>query len=559
MRKLSEEQQAGFRINIGEYWRVLWRKKYFIVVPLAIAGIVSNIGVKFLVPIYESSTVVRIEDNTAANDAVARFIQGQGRRRSHDAEIAARLETDLLSSQFLDELIVHLGMDQDPALVNAAERTREMFYPEITAEELVFRRLRGFLRGRISIEREGAGLYRIIYSDANADACFVIAEAMTTFYIEVQRRQKIRGLQEVSDFSEEQIAVYKERLERSERDLERFQRDMAQRAMVSNPVNELNKGIAETLSRQIELSIRNAESTLEKIGERLATLLGSVPSDARIFNDPTLRDLEDNLVSTRETNLLMDLSGTAEIAGTATPAEAALSEVRSCQLRIQRHLADLVRSVYSKVDKDYWPLIAEYYFQQADLDSQRQRHRMLRSYINAFKQNVELGPQWDSELARLKADVEADRALYNQFRSSKTSTQISEAVQSTDLGATFTIVEKASRPLAPVRPNKMKILVLAVLFGVTIGAGGLLFTEFSDSSFRSVEEIERQLGLKVLGTVPRFKRETKWGKSSKLKRAIIWAAASIVVVTISLAGFYFYGKSSKEQMIDVNVTRNAQN
>lgn len=556
MRKLNnEEQQPVFRINIGEYWRVFWRKKYFIIVPLVIAAIVSNIGVRFLMPIYESSTIILIDD-TQALENVAQFLQTERRRRSQDAETRARLEANLMSSSFLNELIINLGIDRDPRLIEDAEETRETLYPGISTQELVFRRLRNFLKARIQVDREGPGMFRIVYSDANPEACFAIADAVTNLYIEVQQRQKMRGIRDVSEFSEEQIAVYKERLDRSERNLERFQRDMAQRAMMSNPVNEANKGIAETLNRRIELTIDETEGTLEKIAERLTALFGTIPSDENVYMDPSLKKLEDNLISKRETNLLieLDIRPTAPI-----PAGAAdENDILDSQLRVQRRLTELVRIAYPDMNKDYRPLVAEYYFQRADLESQKQRQRTLQSYIDAFKQNVELAPQWESELARLRADVEADRALYNQFRSSKTSTQISEAVQSTDLGASITVVEKAARPLKPVRPNKMKILALAVLFGLSLGAGGLLFTEFSDSSFRSVEEVEKQLGLKVLGTVPRFESDARWRQETSVKRTVVWATAFVVVVAVSLFAFYFYGKSSKEQMIDVNVTHTMQ-
>lgn len=556
MRKIEQQdQQSGFRIDIGEYWRIVWRKKYFLIIPLVIAVIVSNVGVRFLVPIYESSTVIRVEDGGAVNEALDRILQGQRRRGEADAEIRAKLEANMLSSAFLDEVIVHLGMDRDPKLIVAAEETGGALYPGVTAEDLVLRRLRNFLKQRIKIDREGPGMFRIVYSDANPEACYVIADALASLYIDVQQRQKIGVIQDVSDFSEEQIAVYKERLDRSERALERFQRDMAQRAMVSNPVNETNRGAAETLSRQIELAIREKEGTLDKIRNRLVTLFGAVPTDERIYNDVALKKLEDNLITKRETGLLAELAVRTVTPGAPSTSE---TEIQESQLQIQRRLSDLVRTTFPDMDKDYRPLVAEYYFQTADLESQKQRQRTLASYIRAFQENVELTPQWESELTRLRADVEADRALYNQFRSSKTSTQISEAVQSTDLGSSIVIIEKAARPFVPVRPNTMKILALAVLFGLTIGVGGLLFTEFSDTSYRTVEEVEKQLGLKVLGTIPRFEHDTRWYHDTSRKKVLVWAATTMVVIAVSLFGFYFYGKSSREQMIDVNITRNIQ-
>ena len=140
MRKVEQQQdQQGFHLNLGEYWRVIWRKKYFIIVPLVISGIVSMVGVRFLVPVYESSSVIRIDNGSGVSQEVARFVQTEG-RRTRDAEVLSRLEADLAGSAFLDELIRHLRMDQDPDLLRAAEEQRERLYPGFTTEELVFLR-----------------------------------------------------------------------------------------------------------------------------------------------------------------------------------------------------------------------------------------------------------------------------------------------------------------------------------------------------------------------------------------------------------------------------------
>jgi capsular polysaccharide biosynthesis protein len=167
---------------------------------------------------------------------------------------------------------------------------------------------------------------------------------------------------------------------------------------------------------------------------------------------------------------------------------------------------------------------------------------------------VALAPQMETELARLRQEVEHNRQVYNTFRTTQTSTQISEAAQSTELGAMVTLVESASKPLEPVRPNKIKILVLAFLLGCAIGGSGLLLTEFSDTSFRSVEDVEKQLGLKVLGTVPRFEK-TRWFHDSARKRTIIWTATCVVVTTAALLGFYMFGKTTREGLLQFDLKK----
>ncbi len=550
MRKLTAEtQEAGFRLNLTEYSRILWRKKYFVVVPLLIAILVSNVGVRFLVPEYEASTLIRIGSAIAVDTEVDRYIQADARRRSPDDRIALQLQADIMGSAFLDELIRRMGMDKDPELVAQAERQQQTLYPGVSVDELVMRRLRDFLRRRIKVASEGPGLFRLAYADANPDACYLVADAMARLYMEIQRRQTNQALQDVSEFSEEQVAVSKERLDRSERELARFQEQMAAQSTTANPVTQGNVALSERLRSDLDLSIRSAESTLEKIRGPMSEQLGRVPSGDSIWRDPELRKLVNDLTNRREAELLQEL-GPSAASGAKVDEPDALAATEQA---IQRRLAVLVAGAFPDLSSDYRPIVVEYFYQQAEIDALRQKRSKLASYVAAFRSQIQMTPQMETELARLRQEVENNRAIYNTFENARRTTQIRTEAQNTDLGASVFLVETASKPLRPVRPDKFKILVLAFMLGLSIGAAGLLLTEFTDSSFRTVEDVEKTLGLKVLGTVPRFEG-TRWVHDTARKRAVIWSVTVVVLLGVAISAFYFYGKSTREALIDLDLS-----
>ena len=550
MRKVTETQEpeAGFRLNIGDYARVLWRKRFFLVIPLGISVAVTAIGSRFLVPEYESSSVVRITTSRDTGE-MERFL---GTQRTRDDEVGAQLQADLLGSAYLDELIRTMGMDRDPHLIEVAEYQRQNLYPGITTDELVMRKLRNFLKKRIRIHREGPSMWQLSYADANPEAAYVLADAMTRLYIERKRRLAIKNLSEVSEFSEEQLAVYKERLDRSESDLARFQEQMAARGVEANPVNASNIATAEKIKSDLDFTIRSAELTQQRIRDRLIDALGAVPRGELILSDPDVRKRESNLISRRESELLAELT---PVTGTSAPGSN--EDVMASEQAIQHILGSVVAEKLPNVSPDYRPLVVEYFYQQIQLNAYRQKAARLESYSRAFRNQVATAPQMDTELARLRQEVEQNRQLYNTFRNTQTTTQISEAAQSTELGAAVVLVEAASKPLEPVRPNKVKILALAFILGCGVGGAGLLLTEFSDTSFRSVEDVEKLMGLKVLGTVPRFER-TRWYHDSARKRAVIWSTVCVIATGAALAAFYFYGKSMREQWIDLDLSNAAQ-
>jgi uncharacterized protein involved in exopolysaccharide biosynthesis len=537
-----KDHDPGFHLDLGNYARILWRKKYYLLIPLAIAFIVASVGVRFLVPEYEASSLIRIGNPASVSTDVDQFVAGRG--RSRDEKTKKQLEADVLGSNFLDELIKKLGIDRDPVVIAKAQLQHEN-YPAISTEEFVFRRLRDFLKKRIRIDDEGPALFRISYADPNPDACYVISDAITQLYIDVQRRQTIQGLGNVQAFSDEQLTLSKERLDKAENDLAAFQERIASRGAEANPVNDKNVAVSEKVRNDLDLTVRASESTLDKIRARISSALGSMPSGDAIWRDPEMAKLVNELGVRRENELLTELGSDSR------RSDPDLDPIIATQQALQRRLQQIALDAYPTVTSDYRPLLVEYFYQQSEAKAYRRKLQVLDTYLSQFRTQVSIAPQQDTELQRLKDEVERNRTLYNQFKESKNDASISvDAVNNPTLGTTVLVIEGPAKPVAPVRPDKVKILVLCFLFGATVGASGLLLTEFTDSSYRSVEDVERQLGLRVLGTIPRV-GNTRWVSESSRKRTVIWVAVCVTFVGVFISAFYFYGKSSKEHLIDL--------
>ncbi len=151
-------------------------------------------------------------------------------------------------------------------------------------------------------------------------------------------------------------------------------------------------------------------------------------------------------------------------------------------------------------------------------------------------------------------DVETSQAVYDAFLESKTSSQINEAIQSTQLGVRISVIEKAERPLKPVKPNKIKVIVIAAMFGIVCGLGSILVTEYMDDSFRSVEEVQRVLKLPVLGTIPKTVTHFAWEKKKKGRMILIWTIGLILFIAMVSGAMFIYAKALQESSIGVELT-----
>lgn len=63
------------------------------------------------------------------------------------------------------------------------------------------------------------------------------------------------------------------------------------------------------------------------------------------------------------------------------------------------------------------------------------------------------------------------------------------------------VIERANYPSNPVSPNKILYILIAFILGVLVGIGAALLLEFMDNTFRSKDDLEKSLGLPVIGTI----------------------------------------------------------
>jgi capsular polysaccharide biosynthesis protein len=78
-----------------------------------------------------------------------------------------------------------------------------------------------------------------------------------------------------------------------------------------------------------------------------------------------------------------------------------------------------------------------------------------------------------------------------------------KVARSMDLGAaSLLLAAPALVPAQPVKPNKKLNLAVAAVVGLVVAVGLALLMEHLDNTVREAEDLERRLGLPVLGTIP---------------------------------------------------------
>ena len=547
MRPVDDKSSGNndFKFDLHDYWRRFWSKKVLVLTPMLIAALVAGIGVRFLTPVYESTAVIEVVDNQfLTREVEQQIVQTNQRQRDHDRVLLDSIRATITGREFQNMLIRRLALDEFQDMREEADMIRRTEYPHLTTDEILTRRLRELLTAKSRVNMSGPRLFEISFADNNPENSYILADAISTLFVELKEKKELKGLQTAAEFSDEQIAIHQQALAKAEAELEGFQKAVAARESGHGPVNDTNLRRAKNLQQQLIIDIAEARGLVAKVRQNLQGAASIVPDDALFDNDARVNEYKRDLGSRREEQLLTELDSDAQ-PDADDENQAVLERSRAA---LQRYLSTFVRQNYPNVAIDYQPLLAEYYYQRARMLALEDKKRRLDRHIADYQDHLALEPEDDRELQRLTKEVETNRDLLQSFIRAKAQTRITEAVEHMDLGLEITVVEQAERPLAPVRPNKMKIIMLAIVFGGVVGAGSFFVTEYMDSSFTSIDDIEEKLDARVLGTIPAL-AEGPWNKQTSTKRRVVVVAASVVITLLSISAFYFYGKQTQKDSL----------
>ena len=100
----------------------------------------------------------------------------------------------------------------------------------------------------------------------------------------------------------------------------------------------------------------------------------------------------------------------------------------------------------------------------------------------------------------LQREAESSRHMYEMLIKRFKETSLTEEMKTGNIR----IIDIAETPQYPVKPNKKRNLLLAVIMGLAMGFGLALFLEYLDNTVKLPEEIKEDLNIPYLGAVPAF-------------------------------------------------------
>jgi polysaccharide chain length determinant protein (PEP-CTERM system associated) len=508
-----------------DFLRVLRRRFWMLIVPLAVISAAVGVAARMLPDAYRSEAVILVVPQRVPES----YVMSTVTMRIEDG--LQSITQQILSRTRLEQVI------RDFDLYAEQRKTRTM-------EEVV-----QVLRDDITVDPVKGDAFRVSYVGGNPRTVMRVTERLASLFIDESVRDRQALAESTNEFLDSQLEDARRRLAASEKALEGYKRRFSgqlpsqletnlqaiqnQQMQIEAVVQSLHRDRDERLLVQRQLAevdamvdipqvslaqlaaaigpeemttgqqLASAREELARLERRLTPQHPDVQAQRR-----TVRDLEKTAAAEASNRPRATVVNGEPPDARATPAEL-LRE------RKRRELQDRLDQLDRRI---------------ADSESQE---RALRESVSVYQSRVEAAPTRESEMIALTRDYDTLRGQYTSLLAKREDSKIAANLERRQIGEQFKLLDPARLPERPFSPDRQRINLVGLAAGLAVGLGLIALLEYRDSTLKTDEDVTTVLALPVLAIVPLMRSATE--QRSKRRRTWLLNAALSTTVGLSLA------------------------
>lgn len=482
-------------IDLTHYFRVINRSKWRILSLALIVTLLATLIVLSMTPIYKATSSLLIESEET-NIVSIEQVYGL------DASKKEYFETqyEILKSRHIAEKVVDkLDLGNNPVFtqyidVEESSFTKDIkqsvknvltFLPQreptpLTEEELAQQRkelIITLFSENLSIAPvANTQVVKLSFMSESPKLAATVANTVADVYIENYLEAKFDMTSKATTWLNDSLDGLRAKLEISERKLADFYE--REQLVDLDGVVGLASDELQGLSEQL-LEAENRLKQTEIIYEQVQNFNGD---PAELADMPAVQN-HPSIQNVKEAELAAE-SKVSELGEVYGPKHQKMISAQAELSSVKQTLINQVQSLISGINSEY---------RQAE-----SQVNSLRVSVARAKEEFRKLTTLESKRKILQREVDTNQQLYDSFFTRLQETTEVEGFET----ANARILDKATVPIEPAKPKKSLILAATLILSVGMGVFVALVLDFLNSGVRSVDDVERKLGQRMMGLIP---------------------------------------------------------
>ena len=487
-------------IDLKAYWTIVMKSKWKIAGFAFFTTLLVAIFVAGLTPIYRSTASLLIKANTENTVSIDSVYSLDTSRKEYFLTQFEILKSRAVTEQVIDRLDLayhkEFMADDKVGLVTQLKGAIKSFLPikdERTHEEDVFdaRRAKvqliGAFQQKLSVSPiRKTQLVNISFEAQDPKLAALVANTVAEIYITQEMSGQLNSTKKAANWLKNRLDELRFNLEKSITDLQEYR-------IKENLIDIKTKGVRSIASDELEsltdsyLKAKNIRFEAETISLFVSNVKGndidSLMSLPEISNHPLIKEIRSvEIESQGKLSLMLSRYGKKH-----PKLIAAKSQVAAVKKQLSLQAKKLVKGI----DKE--------------LKASKDNERRLAQELDKEKKKFQQVTNKEQGYLKLKREVDANKSLYETFL-----TRYKEMAITTDLEVQKArVIDAAEVPLYPAKPNKKLIVILAFVASFGFAVVLTFVLDALNDSFRTTQDVESTLGMRLLGLLPLVKLKRK--------------------------------------------------
>lgn len=291
------------------------------------------------------------------------------------------------------------------------------------------------------------------------------------------------------EFLEQRLGDAKEELTKAEDKLQKYQAENKmystddQMKQITDKLNLVDK---EKAANQLDLEA--AQAGLSSVNGQLQS------AGVSIADSPAIQQYKTQLAQ---------LEGTrASYVGKYTDEHPKVQEVDNQIAKARQSLNEEIGKIVAQQAPSSSPvqqgLLADKFKNEAAIAVAKSKQSALDAMDAENEKLIESLPEKEEGYVRVKRDVDVTNEIYVMLAKRLEEAKIAEVMVPNEVQ----VVDEATLPEKPVKPRKLLVMAIMTVLGLLVGIGSVVAHAMLYRKIRTAEDVEKELGLPVLGMIP---------------------------------------------------------
>ncbi len=503
--------------ELRDYVRILWRRKLWVLIPIVAALLISVTICKIETPVYRAQGTVMVggPGGMLTSGGGSRSRSNKSGGTSSPFAMNPYNLTGVHSMVTQEQIIESRTFAEDTARVVVEQRDaiRSLRNVDFSRDDLeaLYRRVADVLGRppkdtgrRPPMARLQAGIVgetdiiSISAESPDKEQACDFSNAACVVFIARSLNETRQAMLHANRYVQDNLTKARTALAKAENDLEGFMTKSggagfdAQTTALWTARSTVETGMFEALAGQ------------EATSAQVARLRGAIPSLPKsVMDSKTLarKPVLDDLTSRIAQAEIDRRQALEQFKPESTRVKALTAQLNHLKKRYAEEVAagaKVVEQEQSHQNPVYYDLLSRLAQAQGDNMLASARARKAREALAGMDRRITALPAKETEYARLMRDENLAEQQYLNLMDQQT--QLSISVESADPASS--ILDNATLPRKPVRPDLRINIAGALVVGIFLGLGLVLLAEHLDDTFRAPDEVELRLGIPLLGAIP---------------------------------------------------------